>query len=223
VARDCCNVDYDEHFNAEDARRDILDYRARGADGSTRRLLDALIAQGATSGTLLDIGGGVGVIQLELLAAGMDSAVDVDASAPFISAARAEAADRGFADRTQYRHGDFVELADGVGPADVVTLDRVICCYPDAAGLVSRSAERAQRLYGLVYPVNRWPLRVAAWLINLTRRSDDFRMYVHDDQLVDRLAGQAGLEPRYRHAGWVWQTVVYARVTPRTAATPAAS
>jgi magnesium-protoporphyrin O-methyltransferase len=223
VAKDCCTIDYDEHFNAEDARRDVLEYRAHGPDGSTRRLLDALIAQGATSGTLLDIGGGVGVIQLELLEAGMTSSLDVDASAPFIAAARAEAEERGLGDRTSYRHGDFVALADSVEPADVVTLDRVICCYPDAVRLVSRSAERARRLYGLVYPVNRWPLRLAAWLINLTRRRDDFRMYVHEDQLVDRLARDAGLEQRYRHAGWIWQTVVYARVSPSTAATAAAS
>ncbi|HET7581239.1 MAG TPA: class I SAM-dependent methyltransferase, partial [Candidatus Limnocylindria bacterium] len=159
MGKDCCAIDYDEHFNAEDARRDVLEYRAHGPDGSTRRLLDALIAQGATSGTLLDIGGGVGVIQLELLEAGMTSSVDVDASAPFIAAARAEAEERGLGDRTSYRHGDFVALADSVEPADVVTLDRVICCYPDAVRLVSRSAERARRLYGLVYPVNRWPLR----------------------------------------------------------------
>jgi SAM-dependent methyltransferase len=222
VTKDCCRVDYDEHFNAEDARRDLLEYRAHGAQGSTRRLLDALIARGATSGTLLDIGGGVGVIQLELLGAGMTSSVDVDASAPFIAAARAEAADRGFAERTTYHHGDFVELADGVEAADVVTLDRVICCYADAVGLVSRSARAARRLYGLVYPADRWPLRVAAWLINLTRRSDDFRMYVHHDDLVDRLAQDAGLQVQYRHTGWVWQTVVYARVTSQGGATPAA-
>ena len=62
---DCCGVDYDEHFNAEDARRDLLDYRANGAQGSTRRLLDVLIREGVESATRLDIGGGVGIVQLE--------------------------------------------------------------------------------------------------------------------------------------------------------------
>ena len=220
MAKDCCKVDYDEHFSADDARRDILDYRAHGAQGSTRRLLDALIAEGVEAGTLLDIGGGVGVVQLELLRAGVASSLDVDASAPYIAVARAEAAEEGFGAKTEYRHGDFVDLADGVEPADIVTLDRVVCCYGDVAGLVTQSARRARRLYGLVYPVRRWPLRIVATIMNFVTRltGGDYRMYVHDPRLVDRLIREAGLEPRYQHAGWVWQTVVYARTGPAAAA-----
>ena len=222
---DCCGVDYDEHFNAEDARRDLLDYRANGAQGSTRRLLDVLIREGVESATLLDIGGGVGIVQLELLSAGAASSLDVDASGPFIAVARAEAEERGFANRTDYRHGDFVALAPEVPPADVVTLDRVICCYPDVAGLVGRSAERAKRLYGLVYPVDRWWTRAVARVLNLVTRltGGDYRMHVHDAGQVDRLIRSAGLEPRYHHAGMVWQTAVYGRVSSAEPTAQAAS
>jgi magnesium-protoporphyrin O-methyltransferase len=225
VANDCCGIDYDEQFNAEDARRDILEYRAKGAVGSTRRLLDALIARDVHGGTLLDIGGGVGVIQLELLGAGMASSVDVDASRPFMDVAQAEAADHGYAGRTQYRHGDFVALAPEIEPADVVTLDRVICCYPDVHGLVGRSAERARRLYGLVYPVDRWPIRLMGTAMNFVTGlfGNAFKLHVHDSRLVDRLIRQAGLEKRYHHRGWLWQTAVYERVRPAAAAaSPAA-
>jgi SAM-dependent methyltransferase len=213
---DCCSVDYDAHFNAEDARKDLLDYRANGPDGSTQRLIDALIAEGIESASLLDIGGGVGVVQLELLEAGAASSVDVDASDPYLAVAEAEAAERGFKDRTAYRHGDFVLLADEVEPADVVTLDRVICCYRDAHALVSRSAQHARRLYGLVYPVDRWWTRTMERIMNLVQRltRSDYRMHVHSADLVDRLIREAGLERRYHHAGMVWQTVVYARVEP---------
>jgi SAM-dependent methyltransferase len=216
MAPDCCGVDYDEHFNADEARRDILEYRANGATGSTRRLLDVLIAEGVESQTLLDIGGGVGIVQLELLAAGMASSVDVDASGPFIAVARAEAEERGLRGRTVYRHGDFVALSAEVDAADVVTLDRVICCYADVDNLVSRSAAHARRLYGLVYPVDRWWTRTVARVLNLVTRvtGGDYRIHIHDATLVDELIRQAGLEPRYHHAGAVWQTAVYARVTP---------
>ena len=216
MANDCCKVDYDEHFNADEARRDLLDYRANGAQGSTRRLLDGLIAQGVEAATLLDIGGGVGVVQLELLNAGAASSLDVDASGPFIEAARSEAAERGFGDRTAYRHGDFVALAAEVDPADVVTLDRVICCYPDVIGLVGRSAERARRLYGLVYPIDRWQTRLVATVLNFVTGlfGNDYRMHIHRTAQVDRLVRQAGLEPRYHHRGWVWQTAIYGRIEP---------
>jgi hypothetical protein len=213
---ECCKPDYDVHFDAESARKDLLAYRADGPDGSTRRLLDALIAEGVSGASLLDIGGGIGAVQLELLKAGAARSVDVDASGPYLAVAESEAADRGYAERTAYRHGDFVELAEGIEPADVVTLDRVICCYPDVHSLVSLSARRARRLYGLVYPVDRWWTRVFARVMNLLDRlgRSDYRMHVHRQPLVDRLVREAGLEPRYHHSGLIWQTAVYARVAP---------
>ena len=213
MPKDCCSIDYDAHFDAEEARHDLLVYRKDGADGSTRRLIDALLAEGIEGASLLDIGGGVGIIQLELLEAGIASSVDVDASGPYLQVAEAEAAERGFRERTAYHHGDFVALADQVEDADVVTLDRVICCYPDVRSLVGSSARHARRLYALVYPVDRWWTRGVGRIMNfftMLSRSE-YRMYVHSERLVDQLVREAGLLPHYRHAGMVWQTVVYAR------------
>lgn len=209
----CCKPDYDAEFDEKSARQDLLSYRRDGPDGSTRRLVDALRREGVEGATLLDIGGGVGALQLELLAVGAASAVDVDASAAYLSAAEQEADARGFRERVVYRHGDFTELADEVEAADIVTLDRVICCYPDVDALVSRSVARARRLYGLVYPVDRWWTRAIGRIGNVFYRlfRSNFRIHVHSQEVVERLIGAAGFERRYRHAGWVWQTVVYAR------------
>ena len=209
----CCKPDYDAQFDEKSAREHLLTYRRDGPDGSTKRLIDALRREGVEGATLLDIGGGVGAIQLELLAAGVASSVDVDASSAFLAAAEQEADARGFRDRVAYRYGDFVELADEVDTADIVTLDRVICCYPDAHALVGRSVARARRLYGLVYPVDRWWTRAIGLFGNATFRifRSDFRLHVHADAVVEQLVRAAGFERRFRHAGWVWQTVVYAR------------
>ena len=209
----CCKPDYDAQFDEKGAREDLLTYRRDGPDGSTKRLIDALRREGVEGATLLDIGGGVGVIQLELLAAGAASSLDVDASSAFLAAAEQEADARGFRDRVAYRYGDFVDLADEVEAADIVTLDRVICCYPDVRALVGRSIARARRLYGLVYPVDRWWTRAVSRLGNAILRlfRSDFRIHVHAEAVVEQLVRGAGFERRYRHAGWVWQTVVYAR------------
>jgi SAM-dependent methyltransferase len=209
----CCKPDYDARFDTKSAREDLLTFRRDGPDGSTRRLIDALQREGVEGATLLDIGGGVGAIQLELLAAGAASSVDVDASAAFLAVAEEEADARGFGDRVAYRYGDFVELADSVEAADIVTLDRVICCYPDVHGLVGRSAGHAKRLYGLVYPLDRWWTRIIGRFGNLMFRifRNDFRLHVHPQAVVDELVRDAGLERRYWHAGWIWQTVLYAR------------
>jgi SAM-dependent methyltransferase len=209
----CCKPDYDAQFDAKNAREDLLTYRRDGPDGSTRRLIDALLREGVEGATLLDIGGGVGAIQLELLAAGAASTIDVDASAAFLAVAEEEADARGLGDRVAYRYGDFVELADSVEAADIVTLDRVICCYPDVRALVGRSAGHARRLYGLVYPLDRWWTRIIGRFGNLMFRifRNEFRLHVHPEAVVEELVRDAGFERRYWHAGWIWQTVLYAR------------
>ncbi len=209
----CCRVDYDAQFNDEEARRDLLAYRAEGPDATTGRLLDELVAEGVEGATLLDIGGGIGAIQLELLKAGVAHSTDVDASGPYLAVAQAEAEELGWKDRTAYLHGDFTVLADEVGPADIVTLDRVICCYPDARRLIGLSSAHARRLYGVVHPVDRWWTRLLATLGNLGYRlfRNPYRMHVHRQSLIDSLLRAAGLELSSAHAGWFWRTAVYRR------------
>ena len=210
----CCCQGVDEMFGEKTARRDLRRYRKRGASKPTRLLLEALEREGITRATVLDIGGGVGVVQQELLDAGADRATSVEASAAYLRAAREETERRGHADRISYQAGDFVALADGVEPADVVTLDRVICCYADMEALVSRSADRALRLYGLVYPRDSWWVRLQFRVVNLVlgaaRRA--FRAHVHRTSAVDAVAREHGLTPRLvRRAGPVWQVAVYVR------------
>jgi magnesium-protoporphyrin O-methyltransferase len=210
---DCCRVDYDEQFNAEEARRDLLQYRASGPDASTRVLIQALVAQGVEGASLLDIGGGIGAVQLGLLEAGAASSVNVDASAPYLQVAESEAAERGWRDRTRYLHGDFTRLADDVEPADIVTLDRVICCYPDARALIGRSAAKARRLYGLVHPVDRWWTRLFGVLGNVGCRlsRNPYRIYIHPQSLIDALVRAEGLEPVSVRNALFWRTAVYRR------------
>lgn len=213
MAGECCRVDYDELFNDEEARRDLLHYRANGPDPGTRRLLDGLIAEGVAGASLLDIGGGVGALQLELLKAGVATAVDVDASGAYLAVAAAEADELGWRGRTRYVHGDFTRVADEVEPADIVTLDRVVCCYPDARALIGLSAAKARRLYGLVHPVDRWWTRILATLGNLGYRlfRNPYRMHVHRQVLIDSLVLAEGLEPVSARDAWFWRTAIYRR------------
>ncbi|HEX6797538.1 MAG TPA: class I SAM-dependent methyltransferase [Ktedonobacterales bacterium] len=211
---DCCQCQGIEGmFNQREAKRSLKTYRRKGPARSTRILLDALRAQGVESATLLDIGGGIGAIQLNLLDAGVTSATDVDASTAYLEAAREEAAREGFADRVTYHHGNFVDLAPSITPADIVTLDRVICCYHDLRGLVSSSASKAQRLYGLVYPRDSWLTAALAGGINLFMRlqRSPFRFFPHRNRDVEALLHAAGLQRRFHGATGIWQVAVYAR------------
>ena len=204
---------YSSQFDEKHAIKDLKRYRANGPDKTTRLLLGLLEAEGVRGASVLDIGGGVGVVHHELLAAGAQTAVHVDATAANIRAAEEEATRRGHAGRVRFLQGDFVTLAPEISAADVVTLDRVICCYPDMEGLVSASAGHARRLYGAVFPRERWFLRLMVALGNLARRlrRNAFRAYVHPVREIDATIRRQGLSARRIHDTFVWRVVVYSR------------
>src|SRR5688572_3812124 len=184
---DCCQCKGIETlFNEKEAQNNLKAYRKDGPAKTTRMLIEALKAQGIEGMTLLDIGGGVGAIQHELLRAGVESAIGVDASTAYVKAAQQEAERQGHADRVSYHHANFVDLAPQIPPADIVTLDRVICCYHDVQALVGSSVAKAGMLYGLVYPRDTWWMRAAVPIGNLYFRivRNPFRVYVHPTRAV---------------------------------------
>jgi magnesium-protoporphyrin O-methyltransferase len=210
----CCSHEcFESTFNDRHAVKQLKRYRRSGPNKTTRMLLDALRAGGIRDASVLDVGAGIGIVHHELLAGGAHVAVHVDAALPHMRVAREEAARRGHAGRVTFIHGDFVALADGIPPADVVTLDRVICCYPDMERLVAASAAKAQRLYGAVFPRERWVMKVMLALENFVRRfrRNPFRAYVHPTAAIDAAARRQGLTPRFVLDTLLWRVAVYAR------------
>jgi len=177
----------------------------------TRLSVEALKSEGVEGLTLLDVGGGLGTIAHELMKVGVRHTVSVEASQAFIDAAQTEAARQGLADKMTFMRGDLVELTPQVPSADVVTLDKVVCCYRDMESLVRVSVEKAQKLYGLVYPRDNWWMKIGIGFENLLQnlKANDWRMYVHPTSEVDRLIREHGLRQRFHRALIDWQIVVY--------------
>src|SRR6266702_2204800 len=128
-------------------------------------------------------------------------------------AARAEAERRGVSARIQFQLGDFVALAPQVAAADIVTLDRVVCCYPGMEPLVRLSAERCRRLYGLSYPRYRWPVRAVVSTENAFRGlfRNPFRSFVHSPTVMDQLLRALGFALQSKVRTFAWEVVVYER------------
>lgn len=211
---DCCEPTvYDDQFDARRAADRLREYRTRGPNGWTRRLVAGLAADGVDGLTVLDIGAGVGAVHHALLDAGAASAIDVDASGPYLAAAREEAARRGLADRVTYRKGDVVALAPDLPPADLVALDRVVCCYPHMEALVRVAAERTRRRLGLVLPRDDAWIRAGVGVSNRwgALRRNPFRVHVHRTADVLAVATAAGLAHADTHRGRFWQTLILER------------
>jgi len=211
----CCANDLERGFGARDVAEDLAAYRRGGLGADQRQLLAALVADGVQDRTVLDIGGGIGAIHHDLLRAGARSVTDVDGSSAYIAAAQDEARHQGDLDRIDYRHGDFVELADGIEPADIVILLRVLCCYPDMPALVRASARRARGSYGVIYPRSTWWMRAAGTAYGVLRsRTGQLSGpgYVHAERDVDRTIRSEGFESVVSDATFFWRIALYRRV-----------
>jgi SAM-dependent methyltransferase len=218
----CCHHcrDAENLFDRRDAQQRLRRYHRRGAEGTTQLLVDALRSAGVRDATVLDVGGGVGVVHHELLRAGAATATDVDASSAYLAAARGESERQGHGERVSYVHGDFVALAPSIASADIVALDRVVCCYPDMPALVGAAAARATRLLGLVYPRDTWWVRLGVRAVNLSLalQRTAFRVFCHPTAAVEQELRRAGLAQRLYRTRGPWQVVLY----ERTAGAPTA-
>jgi magnesium-protoporphyrin O-methyltransferase len=181
----------------------------------TKKLL-ALFAKEQLDGlSLLDVGGGVGVIQRELMKTGVARATDVDASQAYLKVAREEAA-RQHHDTT-FLHGNFTAVAEGLEVHDIVTLDKVICCYPDAEDLVTKAVDKARRYVGLIFPRRNLPARLATWSGNLVVwfQARGFRAYLHNPERIHGIVTSRGFNRVGEDRTTEWQVWLY-RMDPPT-------
>jgi len=193
--------------------QDLKSYRRGKQSPTTTMLIQELLRRGVSGLSLLDIGGGIGEIPLELLAKGAEKAVSVEISTAYLNAARQESARQGVAERITYIHGDFVDAAAGVPAADIVTLNKVVCCYPDYEALVAKSAARARKYYALVFPKDWWVIRQVLRLVNWFSKAQKslYVAYIHPVAEVDRVIRANGLVPVVQRSTLAWHVWVYER------------
>ena len=206
----CCARDYEQVFGDKGAERSARRFRRRGLRGSSRTLVE--LAGDVHGASVLEVGGGIGGIEIELLEAGAERATNVELATTYEGAARSLIAELGLDGRVERRVGDFVEQAGSIEPHDVVVMHRVVCCYPDVDALVGAAAERARRRLLLTYPQESLVARTVFALLNAFQRlrGSTFRGYVHP---IDRIVATAqahglALAERRRH-GTMWESAAF--------------
>jgi len=205
---DCCTPKgYRQIFSEKNAAGEAKRYRRKGLDGTSKRIFDFIRERGVEGKTLLEVGGGIGAIEIELLKAGMARAINVELTPTYESAARELLVEAGLTDLVERRVMDFSEARPEVEPADVVVMNHVICCYPDMPKLADAAANRAKGMLVVSYPNRRWWTRIGLalanfgfWVIRL-----QFRVFLHSAELIQAAIQQQGLRSRFNERGLLWE------------------
>jgi Methyltransferase domain len=210
----CCEPQgYDRVFDDREARRAAARFRRSGLTVLPQRTVD-LYRDGTIAGeTLLEIGGGIGDLGVELLKAGVARYVCVDMSPAYDAAAAGLLAEAGLTGRAARRTGDVAAHPDLAEPADIVALHSVVCCYPDVRRLLDVAAKSARRFLVVSFPRHTWWIRAAAPLLSFypRLRGSDWRFYVHPEETIVGAVTDAGLRLVRSERLRVDRHVVFAR------------
>jgi magnesium-protoporphyrin O-methyltransferase len=208
----CCEIT-DNAFGEEDAKANLKDYRKRGPANQTKLILEAVRSLGLKDAALLDVGGGIGTIHHELLKDVAREATHVDASSAYLKAAAEEAKRLGHEAQVKFIHADFTDVANDLPQADVVTLDRVVCCYPDFRSLLKAASSKSRIAVALTYPRETWYMKMAIAIMNFFQRlqNDPFRVFVHSVDEMESLLNKEGLRRASVRKLFVWEMALYQR------------
>lgn len=210
----CCDPrGCDAMFGPGYARHLAARYRRRGLDRTAQRIVDYLVDRGLEGASVLEIGGGIGDIQVELLRRGAERATSLELVDAYDAEAAALAEAAGVRSRITRRRLDLAADPDLVEPHDVVVLHRVVCCYPDYERLLTAAADRARRLLVFSHPPRNILTRALVGGQHLGSRlaGGSFRAYTHPPAAMVAVAEGRGLRAAYRHRGRIWRIVALER------------
>jgi magnesium-protoporphyrin O-methyltransferase len=208
----CCELE-NNTFGEEEARANLKDYQRRGPAKQTMLILEAVRSLGLKNAALLDIGGGIGTIHHELLKDVVSNATHVDASSAYLKIATEEAKLLGHSERVNFIHADFTDVADEIPQVDLVTLDRVICCYPHFRELLKAASAKGRVAIVLTYPREVWWNHMGTIVLNFFQRlrNDPFRVFIHPVLEIESLLNSEGLQKVSARKLIVWEMALYQR------------
>ena len=206
----CCDHDdYQSVFSSRFARRQSRRYKRRGLTPAAQGIVDFATSQGIDGATVLEIGGGVGQLQVELLRRGASHVTNLEISQNYEAEATRQLEQTGMGEQVTRRFIDIAEAPDEVAPADVVVLHRVVCCYPDYARLLKVAASHARRTLVYSHPAANLINRVEFGAENAYRwvTRNDFRAFIHPPDGMLRAAESGGMDVAYRSHARDWDVI----------------
>jgi magnesium-protoporphyrin O-methyltransferase len=169
-------------------------------------MVEFLEAGGIDGAIVLEIGGGLGEIEIELLKRGASRSLNLELSPAYAEEAAALLRDAGLEGRLEHRLHDIAADPGSVEPADVVVLHRVVCCYPDYERLLGAAAAHARSRIVFSHPPRNLASRSVVAVQNLVFRvlRREFRAFVHPPAEMVAVVQRNGFRVAYAHRSLAW-------------------
>ena len=208
----CCGSE--SIFDKKEAAKNLKKYQKKGPEKFNQRLLDGLYQHELNNLTLLDIGGGIGILQHELLKKGVVKTTDVDFSPESIATAKELMQENNAEGKMEFVYADFNDCHNDVKKHDIVTLARVVCCYPNAVELLNNSTAKANQYYGLIYPRTGFIAQIVQKIMNfgMYLKKNPFRVYMHSEKLINETICNNGFEKVYYASAFPWRIALYRKI-----------
>ncbi len=206
----CCGADM--LFDLKMAQKELRYYKKRGPRKTTKKLLSLLSGYDQRGKSLLDIGGGIGAIQWEFVRNGGIKTTDIDSSSGYIDVASDYAIEIKHQDAS-FKMADFNEVQKEIGRHDFVSLDKVVCCYPEYKNLLGNALDKTGTALALSMPLGGWISNLFAQFskIYLILRKNPFRTYIHSPQQVHDFIESRGFRLSEKAMSFPWLVRVYER------------
>ena len=207
----CCGAD--KLFDLKNAKKELKSFRKNGAGRVTRKLIALLRPGMEKTSSLLDVGGGIGAIQWSFLENSKGSTTDVDASAGYLQVAKSYATDKGWENRAVFKMGDFIDLEHEIESHEIVSMDKVVCCYPDYKAILDLATEKCSRTLVLSFPMSGVIANVfrGIGVLYMKIKKNPFRPYIHSPAKMEELIASKGFR-RVKHTiVFPWHIRMYER------------
>ena len=214
----CCRT-ANETFTGTDSfftklsRRHLKKFRRKGLANEQRMLREGIGSVGISEASILEIGSGIGALHLTLLQDGASRATGIDIAEGMIATSRMLSQELKLGDRVTYHQGDFLRCSSEMQMADIILLDKVVCCYEDVDTLVEKSLALSDRIYAVSMPRSRWWLKmlISIPVILGTTFRWSFHPYWHDWNRIQLRIQSSGFIQRYSNHTMLWEVCVYER------------
>ena len=209
---DCCTPrGYRKIFSERNAAAQAKTYRRQGLDATSLRIFNLLREKGVAAASVLEVGGGIGALQIELLKAGAARATSIELTPTYEEAATGLLREAGLEDRVERRIMDFADAGETVEAADIVILNRVICCYHDMPKLAGQAAKHSNQVLVLSYPREWAKLGLVLFNMGMWVMQMGFQVFVHSHRAIGETVSQYGLKKTSDEPGFIWQVASFTR------------